>query len=501
VFNTIFGPMAASGTLSRAFENPVGAHSAHASLSLGAFQASVFHSRQRASTSFPYTPDNAVYSDEAFQQNDLWVGAGTYTRKVGKTTSTSTVTLSRHELSPQSGYWNVFSNLRKSFKYAYGSMIKGEQQFAWRMPRTFITAGGTFEHFFAIPQGADLNAPVTSRNVAGTILDTNLVDEFNTLRYSNTGGFVQAQVALTPSVSVTAGSRADYNSRYGGTINPRLGAVIKASESTTVKVLFGTAFLAPSPYQATSHFGSFYTLDGGATYASDFWHLGNPDLKPQRKYTSEASVTQSLGSLFSVAASAFYSHTDDVIKHDDADQAGPGTYLGWPVAYIEFPVNEGHEVTRGGTIDANFLKSWSSTGRLQARAGVSVVDGHVVDGNTPGSLPLGAVAPFQFRGSVDFEAGHWTASTNVMSFGRQRVLAVSDDGRSRTTLPGYTLVNLNVRRNQILRNLDAFVRIENLFDSRYFHINERAYTNGEELIGAPQSPRRISAGLTVRVGR
>lgn len=500
-FDTIFGHMTATGTPSAAFENPIAAHSGLAVLSLGGFRATVFHGRQRASTSFPYTADNAVYSADAFQQNDLWVGAAAYTHPIGATTSTSTVTVSRHELSPRSGYWNVFSNLRKSFKYAYGSMLKVEQQFSWRIPRTVVTAGGTHERFFAIPQGADLNAPITSRYVPGTILDTTIVDAFNTMRYSNTGAFLQAQVSVTPALALTVGARGDFNSRYGGTLNPRLGAVLKPADGTAVKVLFGTAFLAPSPYQSTSHYGAFYSDDGGETYASDFWHLGNSDLKPQKKYTWEASVTQSLGPLFGISASAFYSHMDDVIKHSDAHEAGPGTYRGWPVAYIEFPVNQGREVIHGGTIDTNYLKSWSSRRRLQVRAGVTLVDGHTVDDDYPSALSLGAVAPFQFRGSADLEIGPWTASAGVMTFGRQRVMALADDGRSRATIPGFTLVSLNLRRNQLLRHLDAFVRIENLFDARYLHINERAYTNGEELVGAPQQPRRVSAGVTVRFGQ
>lgn len=71
----------------------------------------------------------------------------------------------------------------------------------------------------------------------------------------------------------------------------------------------------------------------------------------------------------------------------------------------------------------------------------------------------------------------------------------------RKTLPGFATVDLNLRRNRILKNLDAFVRVENLFDARYVHTNERAYTNPEELIGTPQPPRRIAIGIDVRMGR
>ena len=45
---------------------------------------------------------------------------------------------------------------------------------------------------------------------------------------------------------------------------------------------------------------------------------------------------------------------------------------------------------------------------------------------------------------------------------------------------------------------EAFL-FENVLDSRYRHINARAYSNPEELIGAPQNPRRLIVGIDVRV--
>ena len=57
--------------------------------------------------------------------------AGSYTRAIGRVTSTSTLMFSRHELDPQSGYWTVQQH-GTSFKYAYGTMVKAEQQFSWK---------------------------------------------------------------------------------------------------------------------------------------------------------------------------------------------------------------------------------------------------------------------------------------------------------------------------------------------------------------------------------
>jgi outer membrane receptor for ferrienterochelin and colicin len=460
------------------------------------------NNRQRASSSGPYTPDNAVYSKDVFQENALWVAAGSYTRAFAGLTGTTTVTWSEHTMNPQSGYWNVFSNLRRSYKFAYGSSVRAEQQLSWQLsPRMMINAGGVFESFFAIPQGADLNEPIRSRDVPGTILDTNIVDAFNRMQYSNTGGYLQAQFAPSGRLSVTLGARSDYNSGYGVTINPRVGVVAKPQPGTTIKLLYGTAFLAPTPYQSTAHYGSFYSTDDGQTYRSDYWHLGNPNLKPQTKSTVQATLIQSIGPLFNLSATVFQSHMDDVIQHSDEAQAGPGTFHGWPVAYIDSPVNDGHDVISGGSVDLAALKSWSPNRRLEARAGVSVFDGTVDNNIRSQELQIGGVAPFQLRSRVDVELGPWTGSAGIVTFGRQRAMALAADGVSRETLPGYTVVDVNVRRNGITRHLDAFARIENLFDARYFNINERAFSNPEELAGSPQAPRRVSVGIDLRFGK
>ena len=47
--------------------------------------------------------------------------------------------------------------------------------------------------------------------------------------------------------------------------------------------------------------------------------------------------------------------------------------------------------------------------------------------------------------------------------------------------------------------LDAFLTIENALDRRYRTPNLSAYTNPDELIGAPQNPRRVSIGFSLRV--
>jgi outer membrane receptor protein involved in Fe transport len=502
-FNTIFGPMSANRAVSPAYDIPLSAHSLQARLQTGGLVLSLFQSASRLPTAPAYTPDNAVYNEAAFSDNRLLVGSGVYTRNIGRVTSTSTLMFSRHELAPQSGYWNVYSNFEKSFKYAYGSVARAEQQFSWKpWPSTTITTGATFERFFAIPQGADTNEPIQSQDAPGTLLDTNIPDDFFKLHYANSGAFAQAQYAMTPKITLTLGARGDYNTRYGATFNPRVGLVARPTEDTVLKVLYGTAFLAPSPYQAYAHWGSFYSTDGGRTYASDYWHLPNPNLEPQQKKTVEVNLLQSLGQSFQLSASAFFTRLTNLINEADPNQSYAGLYHGWPVAYIDFAVNEGNESLHGGSVGLQYVRGLGDGRRLEGYAAAAYVDGRAREqDDIDAALPLGAMSPLQFRFGVDLDWDAWRVAPRLSVVGRQRLLATqtaADGSTERRTLDGYATVDANIRRT-LSRNLDGFVTIENALDRRYKTINTRAYNNPEELIGAPQNPRRLSVGFSLRI--
>jgi hypothetical protein len=90
----------------------------------------------------------------------------------------------------------------------------------------------------------------------------------------------------------------------------------------------------------------------------------------------------------------------------------------------------------------------------------------------------------------------------VSLVGKQRVRATTLDAAGherRRTLDGYALMNVNIRRENVFRNIDAFMTIENALDQRFRAVNLRAFNNPEELIGAPQNPRRVIVGLQVRI--
>jgi outer membrane cobalamin receptor len=500
-FNTIFGPMTPVRAVSAGYEAPLAAHSVHATFRDGPLQVMLFENRSRVSTAAPKTPNNAIYNSDAFNQNTLLVGAASYTKPIGRASSVSTVTFSRHQLDPQSGFRNVNTRMERNYKYAYGSMTKAEEQLSWTLTRSItMTTGGTIERFFSIPQTAGLNAPITSRDEPGTILGTTISDDFVKLRYANTGAFGQMQYAVTPAIALVLGGRVDYNTRFGATLNPRVGVVAKTAQGTTVKILYGKAFLAPSPYEAYSHYGSFFSTDGGHTFKANFWHVPNPDLKPQEKKTVEVNLLQTLGGAFELSASAFYDRFTSLVTLSDNDTHDGGLYLGWPVADIERSMNEGSAATYGGTVGLDFLHALGPDRRIEARAALAYADGSEKDPNSNITLPIGGMAPVQLRFSADADWHRWSVAPRLAIVGRQRLLATTAaDSLQRLTLDGYTTLDVNIRRQSVFKNIDGFVTIENALDRRYRGINPGAYINADEMIGVPQNPRRLTVGFDLRL--
>lgn len=90
-----------------------------------------------------------------------------------------------------------------------------------------------------------------------------------------------AQVIWSPldRLTIAAGARYDHHNVYGGRFSSRLGGVFKLAERVHVKLLYGSAFKAPSPQ----------LLYGFPLASGDI--SGNPKLKPSYVHTVEAQLS------------------------------------------------------------------------------------------------------------------------------------------------------------------------------------------------------------------
>jgi outer membrane receptor for ferrienterochelin and colicins len=113
---------------------------------------------------------------------------------------------------------------------------------------------------------------------------------------ANVGAFVSTNVKLfDPWLKLTGGLRYDQHNQYGAQFTGRFGATSRLSPEIIAKLLYGSAFKAPSPY----------LLYAAPLRLDDV--IGNPDLSPQRIHTLEFQLSYKPGRFWDLTSGVSYS--------------------------------------------------------------------------------------------------------------------------------------------------------------------------------------------------
>jgi len=112
---------------------------------------------------------------------------------------------------------------------------------------------------------------------------------------SNIGTYVSSNLKLfDPWLKLTGGVRYDNHSHYGSEVTGRAGITSRWSKAIVAKLLYGSAFKAPSPY----------LLYATPLRAGDV--VGNPTLTPQRIHTLEYQMSWKPSRFFGITSSVSY---------------------------------------------------------------------------------------------------------------------------------------------------------------------------------------------------
>ncbi len=133
---------------------------------------------------------------------------------------------------------------------------------------------------------------------AGSVREQTSTRQGNT-ELVNPGALLQTLWTVAPGVGLSGGLRYDHHNIYGSQLSGRLGAVVSPSTRVHVKLLYGSAFKAPSPV----------LLYGVPLVPGDI--LGNPNLRPQFVHTFEGQVSVQPLSGVSLATGLSYNFLED----------------------------------------------------------------------------------------------------------------------------------------------------------------------------------------------
>jgi outer membrane receptor for ferrienterochelin and colicins len=240
----------------------------------------------------------------------------------------------------------------------------------------------------------------------------------------------QDEFAITHSLTLSAGLRYDHYSDFGGTTNPRLGLIYHLFHPTTLKLLYGTAFRAPEPYELAPDYGAFYE--------------DNLKLAPEKIRSVEGVVEQGLGQHFILSGSVFRNWIRDLISletnpidnllvYSNSDQAVAG----------------GVEVGLDGRL----------AGGLQGKASYSYVDAeepitHQILSNSPQHLgKLNLSLPVVQRRLFASADAQYTSSVQTLAG---------------NTVSGFSVLNFTLFGHALGKHLDLSASVYNVFNKKYF---------------------------------
>lgn len=270
----------------------------------------------------------------------------------------------------------------------------------------------------------------SSSVVDGTLTDVSdspfvyLEDSSRTIHYIS----VQDEWQFISTLTLTAGVRYDNYSDFGGTTNPRIALVWATNENLTTKLLYGSAFRAPSFSEQR--------------FKNNPVSLGNQDLDPEHIDTLELSFNYRLNANFQTTLTLFTYQAKDMIEfipdmgattstaQNARDQDGDG--FEWEASWQPIP-----------SLRLNGNYSWQDA--KDAQSGLAVAD-------APGQ---------QFKVGANWEfRPEWSLNSQIYWVGdRQRAA-----GDERPAIDDYALLNLTLRRKNILPNLDLSIAMRNLTD-------------------------------------
>ncbi len=485
------------------WETPTDAYSVQLKFNYKNFEAGYSNFNESHSNSIGSPPDTYVYSKDAIWSNSLQniYVKHSYLSENEKFGLNSTVSAQEFKVNPKSLFLNQYAGYLNAYKYENNKTVKAEEQFNYSFSDKFnIVGGASFEYINSIPKTSDLpykydeTKSIDEQNIyyPGTNVtdsagnDLTIIQDIYNLNYHNIGSYLQLQAQIIENLTLTAGTRFDYNSRYKSTINPRIGLVYKLWDRINIKLLYGHAYLAPSPYKSHQHYGSFYPTknenDEITGFASSFWHLPNPDLEPEKRTSYDAFVMYQINENLVMSINGYYGLISNLIGKEGYEDL---TFHGVPIGYVTKTVNKGDATAYGGTIKLDYRTELSDNLSTDIFVAYSYSDGEIVDNPLIFSAKHTIKAGFGIRcndrcniySKILFRTGsHSRISTNDENIKNDAFTIINITGN-------YKIINKEKLK------ISLFANVSNLLNSKYYNAGYESFEQ------TPQDPIRIDFGL------
>lgn len=224
--------------------------------------------------------------------------------------------------------------------------------------------------------------------------------------------------------TLTAGIRYDHFSDFGGTTNPRLALVWKTTPALTSKLLFGSAFRAPTLFETG--------------FNNPLLGIGNPDLQAETINTAELAWDWFATPELHFTLNLFHYQIEDKIGF-------PGGQIQW--------ANSGKWQGQG--------LEWEMRWKFSSRAALLLNYAYQNSEDENGTPVVDALRQSAYARLDWMFLPHWFLDLNARWVG-DRPRAVNDN---RAALEDYFITDVTLRRKDLKGQWNVAFGLRNLFDS------------------------------------
>ncbi|MCD8482051.1 MAG: TonB-dependent receptor [Verrucomicrobia bacterium] len=267
--------------------------------------------------------------------------------------------------------------------------------------------------------------------------------------------FAQHQWRFVPDWSLTTALRWDEHDSFGSELSPRAYLVWSITPQWVVKGGYGRGFRAPTLKQSSAE----YRFEGAHTF------VGNPDVGPETSESYELSALYEVNGNLSFSVSVFRNNITDLIATELLEII-PGPSPQRVSTYVN--------VSRARMDGVEADVTWRPIAGLRLRAGYAWLEGTDLDADQP----LTNRPEHRITASAQYSWLQERLSAGIaLEYNGRQYLRVGTPSVL-TQLPGYTLVNANVRwqmneRHSLVATVNNLTDVDLITKSADFGYAER----------------------------
>lgn len=334
----------------------------------------------------------------------------------------------------------------KSLAAYYANRVGGELSASYSVTEQQQFSAGIQIHQDNLERGFREVIPDSKFDTIGNIPFANMHATFKPRAYTiqnHIGTYLQYihSTTLFNKTNFTLGGRYDQNSIYGKTINPRIGVISQPNDKVTIKILYGTAFRAPTNFE-------LYAAPTGV-------RIPNVDLKPEKIQTYEANIIYAPLKILSVQVNFFRNELNDIIVQDVPVGIG-----------ITQNLNAGTASIMGFDTKVDIVSSKSCAAFLN----FTYQEGTQNDGRTRSAIPN--IASVKGNAGLSFYIAELLSVNIIENWVGDRTMALTNPLRE---AKGYFNTNLVFSTRKLFNNrIRASIIIRNLLNQKYYDAGIRA---------------------------